>query len=251
MRRPPTIIPLLTGHCRYDKSLSTRGRGAGTVITAPIIAWLIETAEGRILYDVGCDYGKIADPRRRARFYGGNPFGAPEMTADQALPAQLGRHGLHPKDVDVVFLGHCHFDHAGGLGDFPEAEVQVHRAELAAARAGGEAYFPEDLAGAHRWRELDGDHQVAPGVVALCTPGHTAGHMSLLVECDPAPVLIAGDAADLIENLVDEVPPGLCWCDRHDLASASIRRLKRTALEIGGAVWPNHDLEFHRRLSAR
>lgn len=61
--------PILTGTHRYDKSLSTRGRDAGQIIEAPILAYLIETAHGRILYDVGCDYAKISDARRRQTYY--------------------------------------------------------------------------------------------------------------------------------------------------------------------------------------
>ena len=75
--------PLLTAVHRYDKSLSTRGRDQGRIIEAPILAYLIETKNGRILYDVGCDYQKIADPTLRAQYYDTTtfPFGAPEMHA--------------------------------------------------------------------------------------------------------------------------------------------------------------------------
>ena len=45
--------PLLTGTHRYEKTLSTRGRGHGVMLEAPILAYLIETSNGRILYDVG------------------------------------------------------------------------------------------------------------------------------------------------------------------------------------------------------
>ena len=58
--------PLLTGTHRYEKTLSTRGRGHGVIIEAPILAYLIETGNGRILYDVGCEpHGRLAiDPAR-------------------------------------------------------------------------------------------------------------------------------------------------------------------------------------------
>ncbi len=54
---------LPTGTCRYKETLSTRGRGG--IIEAPIPACLIETANGRILCDVGCDYQKIVAPAIR------------------------------------------------------------------------------------------------------------------------------------------------------------------------------------------
>ena len=39
------------------------------MIEAPILAYLIETTQGRVLYDVGCDYSKIADPDKRGKWY--------------------------------------------------------------------------------------------------------------------------------------------------------------------------------------
>ncbi len=47
------LWPLLTATHRYDKTLSTRNRGAGTTIEAPILAYLIETTHGRVLYADG------------------------------------------------------------------------------------------------------------------------------------------------------------------------------------------------------
>lgn len=243
-----TFRPLLTGTYRYDKSISTRGRGAGTLIEAPILAYLIETTQGRILYDVGCDYRKLDDPALRARFFGDLPFPPPDMPDDHRLPARLASLGLDPRDIDLVFLGHLHFDHAGGLHYFPQADLHVHEAELEAARdPGAPGYFPDDFAGARRWRPQRGEYNLAPGVTAIETPGHTAGHMSMLVELPKgAPILLCGDAADLVENLDDEIAPGLCWRENEAMAVDSIRALKSRACGCGAQLWPNHDLAFFR-----
>jgi N-acyl homoserine lactone hydrolase len=92
------------------------------------------------------------------------------------------------------------------------------------------------------------EYDLVPGVRAIESPGHTAGHMSLYVELPKgAPIIITGDAADLTENLEQEIAPGLCWCDREDLALASIRKLKDLARETGAELWPNHDMAFYRR----
>jgi N-acyl homoserine lactone hydrolase len=240
--------PILTGTHRYDKSLSTRGRGSGTQIEAPILAYLIETAHGRILYDVGCDYAKISNPKLRHAYYENPafPFGPPHMTDEQRLPNRLAALGLQPADVDLVFLGHLHFDHGGGLNDFPHAEVHVHAQELAAAREpADDAYFADDFRGDYRWWLAQGEYDLAPGVRAIESPGHTAGHMSLWIELPKGdPILLCGDAADLVENLDDEVAPGLCWRERDDLAVASIRKLKQLARETHAVLWPNHDMAF-------
>jgi len=248
------IVPLLTATHRYDKSISTRNRGAGETIEAPILAYLIETPNGRILYDVGCDYAKIADPVKRARHYDPAVFamGAPDMQAEQRLPHHLARFGLTPADIDVVFLGHLHFDHAGGLCDVANCEIHVQRAEFEAAHGSGDpGYFVEDFSGDYHFRLMDGEYELVPGVRAVSSVGHTAGHMSLYVEtAHGAPVILCGDAADLSENLTDEVAPGILWQEREDLALASIRKLKALALETGGELWPNHDMAFWRRLTS-
>jgi len=225
------LWPLLTATHRYDKSLSTRNRGHGQIIQAPILAYLIETTNGRILFDVGCDYAKIADPFLRANYYDQESFafGAPDMQESQRLPHHLSKMGLAPADVDVVFLSHLHFDHAGGLCEVCGTEVHVQHDELVAANSVNDpAYFTSDLAGDYPWQIKHGEYDLVPGVRAISSPGHTAGHMSLWIELPKgAPIVLCGDAADLSENLVKEIAPGLCWQDREDLALESIRKLKR------------------------
>lgn len=242
--------PLLTGTHRYEKTLSTRGRGAGVIIEAPILAYLIETKNGRILYDVGCDYGKINQPDKRRQFYENEefPFGPPEMTEEQRLPNLLRRLDLDPADIDVVFCGHLHFDHAGGLCEMAHADIHVHEKELQAAREPADgAYFQEDLDGHYAWQLKQEEYDVCPGVRAIETPGHTAGHMSMWIELPKGPpILLAGDAADLQENLHDEIAPGLCWHDQEHMAIESIRKLKKIARETEAVIWPNHDMQFYR-----
>src|SRR5512145_1391808 len=92
------IWTLLTGTIRYEKTISTRNRGHGQWIEAPILAYLIETTNGRILYDVGCDYRKLTDPILRTRYF--DPMRpvveTPRMQAEQRIPHYLERLGLTP-----------------------------------------------------------------------------------------------------------------------------------------------------------
>lgn len=247
------LWPLLTATHRYDKSLSTRNRGQGEIIQAPILAYLIETSNGRILFDVGCDYAKIAEPVQRAHYYDPEnfAFGAPDMQEPQRLPYHLAKLGLTPADVDVVFLSHLHFDHAGGLCDVCGTEVHVQQDEIASARSGDDvAYFASDFAGNYPWQIKQGEYDLVPGVRAISSPGHTAGHMSLCIELPKgAPIILCGDAADLSENIDKEIAPGLCWQDRDDLALESIRKLKKIGHEERAQLWPNHDMAFFRALN--
>ena len=240
--------PILTGTHRYEKTLSTRRLGQGEIIQAPILAYLIETQNGRILFDVGCDYQKIQQPKLRQTYYEheGFPFGPPEMTEEQQLPNKLAQLGLQPEDVEVVFCSHLHFDHAGGLCGFCHAEVHVHQQEMQAAlQPADEAYFKSDFDLPLNWKVQTGEYDLVPGVSAIETPGHTAGHMSMLIELPKGkPILLAGDAADLVENITDEIAPGLCWQDNEALAIQSIQKLKRLGAEHQANLWPNHDWTF-------
>lgn len=256
------LWPLLTATHRYDKSISTYQRGRGEQIEAPILAYLIETANGRILYDVGCDHAKIKDPAARARYY--NPaefqFGPPEMHEDQRIPLHLARLGLTPADVDIIFIGHLHFDHAGGLKELRRcgcgAEIHVQRDEMDVAQSGEDpVVFADDLvddAGMPLQFKLhSGEYSLVQGVQAIATPGHTAGHMSMWIELPKGqPVLLAGDAADLLENLTDEIAPGTLWQGREAQALESIRKLKAIAAETNAWIWPNHDMAFYNTLQA-
>ncbi|MFM9917177.1 MAG: N-acyl homoserine lactonase family protein [Rhizobacter sp.] len=254
------LWPLLTATHRYDKSISTWQRGRGQQIEAPILAYLIETANGRILYDVGCDHAKIADTVARDRHYDPEvfEFGAPDMRDDQRIPHHLARLGLTAADVDIIFIGHLHFDHAGGLRDLRRcgcgAEIHVQRDEMEVGISGADpAVFADDLiddAGAPlQFRLQSGEYTLVPGVQAVATPGHTIGHMSMWIEMPKGPpILLAGDAADLQENIDDEIAPGTLWQGREAQAIDSIRKLKALAAETGAWLWPNHDVEFYRKL---
>ena len=177
-----------------------------------------------------------------------------DLTLQVSAEAPFARLGLSPLDIDVVFIGHLHFDHAGGLKELKRAgcgaEIHVHCDELWAARAGGDtSVFADDLvddAGRpFAFCEVSGEYEIAWGVSAVMTPGHTAGHMSMLIELPKGrPVLLAGDAADLQENLDDEIAPGGLVEGGHDQAVASIRKLKALAQETDAWIWPNHDWSF-------
>ena len=252
MTRALRLWPLLTATHRYEKVVSTRNRGQGQYIDAPILAYLIETPNGRILYDVGCDYQKIATPERRSHYF--DPmrplFEPPVMQEEQRIPHYLKKLGLSPADIDVVFLGHLQFDHAGGLCDLPGCEVHVHQAELAAANTRlDDGVFDDEIRTQAQWRLQHRAYTVTSGVHAIETPGHTAGHMSMLIELPKgSPVILCGDAADLQENLHDEIAPGYCWQDNEALALASIRSLKALAKAENAELWPNHDAAFFNQL---
>ena len=138
--------------------------------------------------------------------------------------------GLAPGDVKLVINSHLHFDHCGQNAVFKHAPFYVQRTELERARVQARwltDWF--DFAGA-RFELLDGDAEIADGVRVIATPGHTAGHQSILVQGDGEEVLI-GDAAytPVIYQDPDraELPAGQA-ADR-EAWTASLRKLHATS----------------------
>ena len=75
-----------------------------------------------------------------------------------------------------------------------------------------------------------------------------SGNAAVSKAASRRPVILCGDAADLSENISDEIAPGYCWQDNEALALASIRKLKSLGREENAELWPNHDMRFFLRL---
>ncbi|MFB6157684.1 MAG: N-acyl homoserine lactonase family protein, partial [Haloferacaceae archaeon] len=128
------------------------------------------------------------------------------------LPAALDRAGYAPADIDGVVLSHLDWDHCGGLDRF-EGPVYVQRREVAYAAAPypmhAERYDAPTLGRDPPWLHpgltpVDGETDLAPGVTAFPTPGHTVGHQSVAVETDTGTTVVAVDAVPTSGNLEGE-----------------------------------------------
>ena len=133
---------------------------------------------------------------------------------------------------------------------FAKSELLVQRDEYAAAQYPSpffaSFYYRKnfDLPG-YRWRLLDGDTELAPGLTVLRSDGHTPGHQSLLVELpQTGPVILSGDACYWQEHVDAERVPGVVW--NPAAALHSIKRLKTLARLVGGRIFPAHDPVFWR-----
>jgi glyoxylase-like metal-dependent hydrolase (beta-lactamase superfamily II) len=143
-----------------------------------------------------------------------------------AVLSALVHEGLRPDDVDMVFNTHNHGDHTGCNDRFGRAVVVLHELE-------GEPPVVRN-----RVRHIDGPSELAPGVQAIETPGHTRGHMSVVVEARGGPWVVAGDALPTLDNLRMWVPPGVHY-DR-ELALRSLGRIA----SLGRWVVPGHGAPF-------
>lgn len=155
--------------------------------------------------------------------------------------------GVDPGEVVGVGLSHLHYDDAGGLRWFAEhAPVHCQRRELDDALSlrapEPAAMFRCDFDDRRiDWRLADGDVELAPGITAVATYGHTVGHQSFVVDLpDGTGFVFAFDAADLQQNLDAEIAPGSTPAG-HDEAVESIQRLKAIGAERGYRVIPGQD----------
>lgn len=244
------LYPMITGFEVLDKTVSTYNVGKGTIMREPIMVYLLRTDLGWVLIDAGSNAALVDDPALRERYYGsGQP---PILEPERDLLRQLSSIGIPPTEIALVVITHLHCDHAGNLRHFAHAPVLIQRAEHAfgysAAATPQVGYFDIDYrdVGA-RWQLIDGDHQVTSGLTLLSTPGHTSGHMSVLVDLpESGPIVLGIDAGDLVENFEHDIPPG----GHVDLEQslASLRRCKAVALHEGGRLFPGHDPEFWERM---
>jgi len=217
----------------------------------PIHLWVVEHDGRRILVDTG----ETAAARDI-------PFARFRVGADDELPAALATIGLTIGDIDEVVLTHMHGDHVDGAVHL-QRPVLVHDAELAYARStvsrflqrvlrqplpDGVEYEPVKLDGGpfgafEASRPLTGDGRV----VAVATPGHTPGHISVIcIDDEGRHVLLAGDATDTLEQL---------HARRHDavgpkpaITVATIDRILAHAREHPTVYLPSHDPESAARL---
>ncbi len=164
--------------------------------------YLVELTDGRrVLIDTGPNRRHIDEPMYEFR---GTEFGkhlVPRLAAVDDLRNRLGELGYAEADIDIVVLTHNHFDHAGNVADFPDAEIIIHRADyeigLDHARNGRPGGIPETSLDGRplNYRIIDGDEQIVPGLTLLHTPGHSPGHLSVAIELpETGLVILAIDA---------------------------------------------------------
>lgn len=258
------------------KSRQLRGVGRGTrrrlntlldrqwTEPLPIYAFAIEHPEGVIVIDTG-ETARACEPGYFPRWHPYYRLNVREwVTPEQEIGAQLRRLGIAPQDVRMVVLTHLHTDHAGGLHDFAGVDVLVSRTELeyaAGLRGQLRGYvnnrFPRDF----RPRAIElAPTAVGPfpeslpltaagDVIVLALPGHTPGHIGVLLQEGERAVLFAGDSSYseglLLDGAIDGVAP-----DEH-AARETIRRIGELARTTPTVYLPAHDPDSARRLHER
>lgn len=159
------------------------------------------------------------------------------------LVETLKSHGISPEDIGRVILTHAHWDHSQNTDLFTNAEIVISKQELEYSRnprANDYAtakYFADTLS-THTVIEVSGETELEKGIGTFDTPGHTAGHQSVVVETDSGVVCLGGDAISDAGALERGVPAFVFWSVEQ--AQASLKKISQTA----SVIYPGHDRPF-------
>ena len=178
----------------------------------------------------------------------GHATTSPNVAPKVSLVDYLAKIDVKPEQIKFVGISHYHADHTGQISSFPKATLLIGAKEWDAISA------PKPAEGVNfkpfeSW--IKGDSKVEPvptdkdvfgdgSVIVLRTPGHTAGHSSLLVRlAQMGPVILSGDAVHFRENYDSDGVPWFNF-DRTQTV-ASIDRIKKIAANLKATVIIQHD----------
>ncbi len=269
------IHAISTGRVKITRNWRVgKGEGLGRLVNTlfdknftdwlPIYTWVIEHPEGLIVIDTGITANandRINFPpymplvQRAAKF---------DISPAQEIGPQMEQLGLSPAAVRWVILTHLHQDHDGGMHSFPDAEFMISRTEWEAAsglkgRMGGYLNHRWPAALAPTLVDFTADPleafpasfslTTAGDVQLVPTPGHSAGHLSVILHEGSKSIFFAGDASYtedlLIANQVDGVAANpIAQQDTH-------RNIMLYAATHPTVYLPSHDPVAAQRLTLR
>jgi N-acyl homoserine lactone hydrolase len=266
------VRAIQTGSVRI-KTAQVEGRGRGlarrlAVFTdhgwtdwLPTYAWVVEHRDGVIVIDTGqgahlLESGRSLHPYVRWEV-------AFRIEREEEIGPQLRTLGIGTRDVKRVVLTHLHMDNDGGLAHFPNSEILVSRGELGKARGWAgrvRGYLPNrwpswfdpvplDLAtepfgpfAASKRLTKAGD------VIAVATPGHTADHLSVILQVGDTALFLAGDTSYnerlMLNGRVDGVSPN------EHVSGATLKAISSFAQTRRTVYLPTHDPQSAVRLAA-
>jgi N-acyl homoserine lactone hydrolase len=221
---------------------------------------------GRILVDAGLHPSIARDPRDNLGRFSSRHYRVEE---GEDIVSRLRKRRLVPSDIDVVVLTHLHEDHASGIEAFPAAKFVVSATEWEAATTGSlpllRGYHRSHYDYAFDFATVDFDGEwiesygpfgrtfdlFGDGSVRLAyTPGHSAGHVSVILRLPRRDFVVVGDAAYDWKQFNGETEP-IMMADEHNWRR-SLRELQAYRRTYPYALMvPGHDPEFWEKLEPR
>jgi N-acyl homoserine lactone hydrolase len=277
------VEPIVAGHVNWPLPMmeSPGGRFVSLKLARALITGQPETSvpcpvflirhpsAGAILVDTGL-HPSIATDGQENFGRAATRFGRPTLNPGEDVPAQLRKRGLSPGEVPIVVMTHLHLDHASAISEFPQAAFVVSEPEWKAAATGPKpmlnGYRRAHFDYAFDYRTVDFDRGgidsyssfartfdlFGDGSVRLAfTPGHSAGHMSVIARLKDRDFVIGGDVTYTQAQLAGAAPLPPRPYDAHNYRR-SLQELKLFRGQFPDAiVTPGHDPEFYEKLSER
>ncbi len=173
---------------------------------------LVESNAGLVLVDTGFGLNDVRDPKSRlSTFF--LALLSPDFREEMTAVRQVQALGFKASDVRHILLTHLDFDHAGGLDDFPQAQVHLLAAErddaaLQRSWIDRQRYRPQQWSTRANWRAhgalpgerwhgfdgVQGGHGIPDDFLLVPLPGHTLGHAGIAIRSEGRWLLQAGDA---------------------------------------------------------
>ncbi len=206
-------------------------------VNIPFPCYLVQTGDGKnIVIDSGLPSGDFAPPA-----------GMPMPIKGKNVLEQLAMLDLRPEDIDLLICTHFDGDHAGNHAAFPNAQFVVQREHYEVARNGHPRFAvmrSQWDVPTSRYRLIDGDFELLPGLELIETSGHVPGHQSVLVRLpQTGPVLLAIDAVARRENFVPDRTAGPMDLDQEGAIASTRKLLDLVQREHVSLVIFGHDSE--------
>lgn len=266
MRCAPGFLERAEGRRGSLKALVARA-SEDELVEIPVQAFLVRhPTAGDILVDTGFHPSVAVEPKGALGKWGGLLFKDIRMTSADSAPAQLRALDIEPAKVSTVIMTHLHFDHAGAISEFPGATFVLDKREWEAATEGGEreGYIRRQFDHGFDYRLLDFEGPAADSfasfggsldlfgdgsVRVVSTPGHSDGHLSVVLRLRDREALLCGDAAYTADAIANTIVPFVV-SDEHRFRR-SIREIQLYLEQTPDAlVVPGHDMSAFLRLDA-
>jgi glyoxylase-like metal-dependent hydrolase (beta-lactamase superfamily II) len=277
------VEPLIAGHVDFPQAMMVSPGGHFLTLklmralfgprepnVIPVPAFLIRhPSAGAILVDTGLHPSVATDGKENFGSLG-NRVGRPALEAGEDAPSQLRKRGLDPGEVPIVVMTHLHSDHASAISEFSKSTFVVSETEWEAAATGSQptlnGYRRQHFDYAFDYRTIDFDRAgidsyasfgrtfdlFGDGSIHLAfTPGHSAGHMSVVCRLKQDDFVIGGDAMYMAAQLDGDAAMPPRPFDAHNLRR-SLQELRLFHSQFPEAtITPGHDPDFYARLAAR